>query len=257
MNSPSPRLSTATPIRPGQPFPPAALHSLSLLKFPPEIALLDAFGDTRVTPATPESSPEFSYRRHGLGADQSGIIPETWNNTNAPVTGWTNAGNRMTAGTIGMVAASFATGREFTIFFGGSEFIDGSGTITGHHNQIKNANELLLRSTAISRPSSFARRERVAYVSRIASRLHYATAWEVWLCLCSASAKFRRYEAVLSQVFRGLGIKTNRFDPRKLGRVWRLLARHFIPIKAAVSTASVDLHPARERMSIHLGVWRV
>jgi GT2 family glycosyltransferase len=238
-------LSVAMPIGAWHPFLPAALASLSEQGVALELAYLDASGDERVTQALSESGIEASYHRRGGDEGQSAAIAEGWAKTNGDVVFWLNADDRLTPHALQRVMAEFNEYPECAVVFGGSDFLDANGAVSGEHDQIEDVSEKLYRSNIISQPSCFVRRSWIDRVGSIDVRLKYTMDWDLWIRLYVAGANFRRVDAKLSQVFMGAGTKTSQVNFRRLSEIAKLVSRYAGSWNALKSTFAVATHQLR------------
>lgn len=239
------RFACAIPVGGWHPFLPAALESLAEQSVPLEVALLDASGDDRVAMAADTAGVNFTYRRSGPDAGQAAAIAEGWRETGGEIVFWLNADDRLLPGVLSQVAAAFQASEPPDVVFGGSQFINARGDVTGRHEQVADATDLLLRSNTISQPSCFVRRKAVDQVGGLNESLHYVMDWDLWVRLYRAGATFVQVNEALSAVYMGQDTKTGGLAPRRLFEVCALVNRNAGPwaaLKSTVSLAGNTLH---------------
>ena len=234
------------PIGAWHPFLPGALASLSWQGVALELAFLDASGDARVAQALSESGIAASYHRKGADQGQSAAIAEGWAKTQGDVVFWLNADDRLTPHALQRVIAEFDEHPECAVVFGGSDFLDADGAVSGEHDQIEDVSEKLYRSNIISQPSCFVRRRWIDRVGSVDPSLKYTMDWDLWMRLYAAGANFRRLDAKLSQVFMGAGTKTSQVNFRRLSEIAKLVNRHAGPWNAFKSTFAMAIHDLRK-----------
>ncbi|HCY54939.1 MAG TPA: hypothetical protein DF715_05245 [Oceanicaulis sp.] len=240
----------AVPVGAWHPFLPEALASLALQKAQLEIALLDASSDPRVAEAADLSGIAFAYRRHGPDAGQAAAIAEGWRETRGDVLFWLNADDRLLPGALGVVAKALeGRGQTPDVVYGGSDFIDRKGRVSGCHDQVADVSELLLRSNTISQPSCFARRDAVERAGGLDESLHFVMDWDLWLRLYGTGARFKRVDKTLSAVYMGDDTKTGLLNGRRLIEVFSLVSRNAGSWAAVKSTLSLAGHTLHRRWS--------
>lgn len=241
------RFAIAMPVGAWHPLLPAALESLQRQDMALDIAFMDASGDPRVHDAAEASGLPFAYRRRGPDAGQAAAIAEGWAHTRAPILGWLNADDLLVPEALSHVAQTFDDDPAVGAVHGGSHFIDETGRVIGHHDQVSEAGPRLYRSNLISQPSCFVRRNCVEAAGGIDRSLIYTMDWELWVRLYANGVRFRRIDRTLSHVYMGPGTKTADINPRRLAEIARLVNRHAGPWNAFKSIVSFALHPIRSR----------
>lgn len=243
------RFACAVPVGGWHPFLPAALASLAQQSEPLEVALLDASGDPRVAKAADAAGLNFAYRRSSPDAGQAAAIAEGWRETRGDIVFWLNADDRLLPDALRRVSAAFQAPEAPDVVFGGSEFINALGDVTGRHDQVADATDLLLRSNTISQPSCFVRRKAVDEVGGLNESLHYVMDWDLWVRLYRAGATFMQVKEALSAVYMGQDTKTGGLGPRRLFEVCALVNRNAGPWAAFKSTVSLAGNTLNHRRS--------
>ncbi len=233
------KFACAIPVGAWHDLLPTTLESLARQSEPLEVALLDASGDPRVAEAADASDLEFVYRRSGPDNGQAAAIAEGWRETSADIIFWLNADDRLTHDALSRVAKAFAASDTPDVVFGNSDFIDKSGAVSGQHDQVADATDILLRSNTISQPSCFARREAVKNAGGVDESLHYVMDWDLWTRLYQNGARFRRLDQTLSQVYMGDDTKTGLVSQQRLFEVFSLVNRNAGLWSAFKSTVSL------------------
>ncbi|MCR9129334.1 MAG: glycosyltransferase [Alphaproteobacteria bacterium] len=240
------QFAAVMPVGAWHPLLPAALESLAGQTAPLAVAFMDASGDRRVAEAADASGVDFAFRREGPDAGQADAIAEGWARIGGDVVFWLNADDQLAPGALTLAAAAFASDPELAVFYGGSDFVDVHGTITGTHDQVDEVSDLLYRSNLISQPSCFVRRDWAERVGGLDRTLHFTMDWDLWIRLYAAGAPFQRTDAVLSRVFMGEGTKTAQINLARLSEIFRLVNRHAGPFNALKSVLAFARHTARE-----------
>jgi GT2 family glycosyltransferase len=243
------KFACAVPIGSWHPLFPFALESLAHQNAQIEVALLDASGDSRVHDAARASGIDFAYKRTGPDAGQAAAIAEGWRNTKSDIVFWLNSDDRLLPGTLSKVAEAFRADAAADVVFGGADFINDTGNVTGRHDQVADVTELLLRSNTISQPSCFARRKAVERVGGVDESLHYVMDWDLWIRLHQSGAAFKRLDQTLSAVYMGDGTKTGLISAQRLGEVFSLVKKNAGRWAAIKSTLSLGAETLAQRWS--------
>jgi GT2 family glycosyltransferase len=233
------------PVGAWHPLLPGALASLAAQTQPLEIAFMNASDDARVVEAANASGLNFTLRHEGPDGGQSDAIATGWDRTTGDVVFWLNADDQLTPGALDAAAAAFKADPDLAVFYGGSQFVDIYGAVTGVHEQVADISDLIYRSNIISQPSCFVRRSWVERVGGLNRSLHYTMDWDLWVRLYAAGARFQRTDAILSKVFMGEGTKTADINMRRLNEIARLVNRHVGPFSAMKSVIAFARHTAR------------
>lgn len=233
------KFACAVPVGAWHDLLPKTFESLAHQSEPLEVALLDASRDPRVAEAADASGIKFAYRRSGPDSGQAAAIAEGWRETRADIVFWLNADDRLTRDALSLVAEAYASSEPPDVVFGNSDFIDKTGAVSGYHDQVADATDLLLRSNTISQPSCFARREAVQSAGGVDESLHYVMDWDLWTRLYLSGARFHRLEHTLSQVYMGDDTKTGLVSRRRLLEVFALVDRNAGSWAALKSTLSL------------------
>lgn len=231
----------AIPAGHWHPVFPRMLQSLATQTAPLQVALLDASDDNRVKAAADASGIEFFFRQDGPDDGQAAAIALGWRETTADILGWLNVDDVIMPGALNLAAAAFDADPDLGVFYGGSDFIDHTGKVTGYHDQVADISPYIYRSNIISQPSCFFRRRELDAVGGLNEKLHFTMDWDLWIRLYANGAKFQRTDAVLSQVFMGDGTKTSQTSFARLKEVAHLVHRHAGPWNAIKSTLAVGL----------------
>ncbi|MEE2525876.1 glycosyltransferase [Hyphobacterium sp. HN65] len=235
--------SVALPIGCWHPLLPKMLSSIKFQNVELEIALMDSSGDPRVAHTISESGLDFAYHHEGPDKGQADAIATGWAKTRGDVVFWLNADDQLMPEALNVAAAAFNADRDLAVFYGGSKFVDIDGIVTGHHDQVADASDLIYRSNIVSQPSCFVRRNWVDLVGGLNRSLHYTMDWDLWVRLYAAGAPFQRTPAMLSQVYMGEGTKTSKINFGRLNEIARLVNRYAGPINALKSVMAVAQRP--------------
>lgn len=240
MRKKEPKFALSLPIGHWHPLLPASLASLASQAAHLEIALMDASGDDRVCEALAASGLDFHYFHAGPDGGQAAAIARGWKETNADILGWLNVDDQLAEGALRRVANIFDSDETIGVVFGDSEFVDGTGKVTGKHDQVSEISDLIYRSNTISQPSCFIRREHLDAIGGINPSLIYTMDWDLWMRLYAHGARFHYVPEILSRVYMGNGTKTSELSVTRLLEIAVLVGRRagaWSAVKSVVSTA--------------------
>ena len=232
------KFSCAVPVGSWHDLLPATLASLAQQSEPLEVAFLDASNDPRVAKAADECGIDFVYRRTGPDAGQAAAIAEGWRETTGNILFWLNGDDQLTPSALTTVKRLFVETAS-DVVFGASSFIDARGNHIGHHEQVAEASQLLLRSNSISQPSCFAHRAAVEAVGGLRTDLHFVMDWDLWIRLYLAKFNFHMTDTVLSKVYMGEGTKTAMINMERYKEIFSLVQKHagtWAALKSSISS---------------------
>ena len=241
MTNPVSRLGISVPIGGWHPLLPAMLRSLALQNPRPQIAILNASGDPRVTRALDASGLAFTYRRDGPDAGQSAAIVEGWRNTESEYVGWLNVDDILMPGAVEEAGLAFSANPEAAAVFAGSVILDAQWDVTGLHSQVRNVTAHIRRSNPISQPSCFMRRSAVEAVGGLDANLHYVMDWDLWVRLFESGGLLEPVDTIWSAVFWGEGTKTSGMPPRRAREIFQLTRPRVGLFNASKTVASMYL----------------
>jgi Glycosyl transferase family 2 len=215
----------AIPVGPGEQEVRNTLASLDIQAPPPNLAILDASGETIVTQTVEKYSHLIKYNRCGIDMGQSAAIIEGWQALDGNVFGWLNVDDYLLPGALARVADEFRAHPEVDVIYGQSIYLDDAGAITGFHPSIHTISPLIYRACIISQPSCFIRRHAIEAVGGLNPDLLFTMDWDLWQRLFDNGARFKMLDQVLSAVTISQDTKTGNLRLSRLQEIQALTAR--------------------------------
>ena len=199
----------SVPVRTGVAWLPEALKSLAMQTVPLKVALLDVSDDPVVAATADRYREMIRYAYHRSADDgQAAAIQVGWEALDADLYSWLNADDRLMPEALAKVAKAFAANPEVDVVYGHALLLDAEGAFISYFPTVTHGLDALPWSNVICQPACFVRREALAKVGGLDTRLHYVMDWDLWLRLRDAGCKFLFLDQVLAAVIAHADTKT-------------------------------------------------